>query len=174
MKEQRPDTHCNRNRRLHACTPARLHACVHTTSREPHAHTLTRTTPTLHAMDSSFAQRRQEIEAKKAKLAELKRQRELRREQAGSGRQSSTASPLGEVRWSFVCLPSRGPPLTCSAGAVAHTTPEPGSRPQSRRRQPHQQHPRRPPPRINTTGLASSARNTPHLCGQRKPVEQRQ
>jgi dynein intermediate chain len=49
-------------------------------------------------MESSFEQRRQEILAKKAKLAELKRQRELRKEQASSSRQSSTASPLGEVR----------------------------------------------------------------------------
>lgn len=49
-------------------------------------------------MESSLEQRRQEILAKKAKLAELKRQRELRREQAGSSRQSATASPLGEVR----------------------------------------------------------------------------
>lgn len=49
-------------------------------------------------MESSFEQRRAEIQAKKAKLAELKRQRELRREQAGSSRQSATASPLGEVR----------------------------------------------------------------------------
>ncbi|KAJ4992089.1 Cytoplasmic dynein 1 intermediate chain 2 [Stagonosporopsis vannaccii] len=48
-------------------------------------------------MESSMEQRRQEILAKKAKLAELKRQRELRREQAGSSRQSATASPLGEV-----------------------------------------------------------------------------
>lgn len=58
-------------------------------------------------MDSSFAQRRQEIEAKKAKLAELKRQRELRREQqATSSRQSNTASPLGEVRRPVLCLPA--------------------------------------------------------------------
>ena len=56
-------------------------------------------------MESSFEQRRQEILAKKAKLAELKRQRELRKEQASSSRQSSTASPLGEVRWPAHCLP---------------------------------------------------------------------
>jgi dynein intermediate chain len=37
-------------------------------------------------------QRRNEILAKKAKLAELKRQRELRRE-AGASRQSMTGSP---------------------------------------------------------------------------------
>lgn len=54
-------------------------------------------------MESSFEQRRQEILAKKAKLAELKRQRELRREQ-GSSRQSMTASPLGEVGQSTHCL----------------------------------------------------------------------
>lgn len=55
-------------------------------------------------MESSFEQRRQEILAKKAKLAELKRQRELRREQAGSSRQSTTASPLGEVCTPTLCL----------------------------------------------------------------------
>ncbi|KAK1911899.1 hypothetical protein P3342_010983 [Pyrenophora teres f. teres] len=41
-------------------------------------------------------QRREEILAKKAKLAELKRQRELRRAESAS-RQSMTGSPLGEV-----------------------------------------------------------------------------
>ena len=42
-------------------------------------------------------QRREEILAKKAKLAELKRQRELRKQESAS-RQSLTGSPLGEVR----------------------------------------------------------------------------
>ena len=41
-------------------------------------------------------QRREEILAKKVKLAELKRQRELRRAESAS-RQSMTGSPLGEV-----------------------------------------------------------------------------
>jgi hypothetical protein len=54
-------------------------------------------------MESSLEQRRAEILAKKAKLAELKKQRELRREQ-GLGRQSMTASPLGEVRQPVHCL----------------------------------------------------------------------
>ena len=42
-------------------------------------------------------QRRDEILAKKAKLAELKRQRELRKQESAS-RQSLSGSPLGEVR----------------------------------------------------------------------------
>jgi hypothetical protein len=43
-------------------------------------------------------QRRQEILAKKAKLAELKRQRELRRQESSS-RQSLNPSPFGDVRY---------------------------------------------------------------------------
>jgi dynein intermediate chain len=42
-------------------------------------------------------QRRDEILAKKAKLAELKRQRELRKQETAS-RQSLSGSPLAEVR----------------------------------------------------------------------------
>jgi dynein intermediate chain len=42
-------------------------------------------------------QRRDEILAKKAKLAELKRQRELRKQESAN-RQSLSGSPLGEVR----------------------------------------------------------------------------
>jgi hypothetical protein len=48
-------------------------------------------------MDSSIAQRREEILAKKAKLAELKKQRELRKAEH-SQRQSLTGSPAREVR----------------------------------------------------------------------------
>jgi dynein intermediate chain len=44
----------------------------------------------------SIAQRREEILAKKAKLAELKKQRELRRAE-GSQRQSLSGSPAKEV-----------------------------------------------------------------------------
>ncbi|KAF2133008.1 WD40 repeat-like protein [Dothidotthia symphoricarpi CBS 119687] len=47
-------------------------------------------------MESTMQQRREEILAKKAKLAELKRQRELRKADAAS-RQSASGSPLGEV-----------------------------------------------------------------------------
>ncbi|EMD85147.1 hypothetical protein COCC4DRAFT_85245 [Bipolaris maydis ATCC 48331] len=47
-------------------------------------------------MESTMQQRRDEILAKKAKLAELKRQRELRKAESAS-RQSTTGSPLGEV-----------------------------------------------------------------------------
>jgi dynein intermediate chain len=47
-------------------------------------------------MDSTVQQRRDEILAKKAKLAELKRQRELRKAETAN-RQSHSASPLGEV-----------------------------------------------------------------------------
>ncbi|KAL5116266.1 hypothetical protein ACEQ8H_005824 [Pleosporales sp. CAS-2024a] len=46
--------------------------------------------------ESSMQQRRDEILAKKAKLAELKRQRELRKQEASS-RQSLSGSPLGEI-----------------------------------------------------------------------------
>lgn len=46
---------------------------------------------------STIQQRREEILAKKAKLAELKRQRELRKQDSAS-RQSLTGSPLAEVR----------------------------------------------------------------------------
>jgi dynein intermediate chain len=53
-------------------------------------------------MESTMEQRRQEILAKKAKLAELKRQRELRRQESSS-RQSLNASPLGEVRRATQC-----------------------------------------------------------------------
>jgi dynein intermediate chain len=42
-------------------------------------------------------QRRDEILAKKAKLAELKRQREIRKADTAN-RQSHSSSPLGEVR----------------------------------------------------------------------------
>jgi dynein intermediate chain len=49
------------------------------------------------AMESTMQQRRDEILAKKAKLAELKRQRELRKQESAN-RQSLTGSPLGEVR----------------------------------------------------------------------------
>jgi hypothetical protein len=48
-------------------------------------------------------QRRDEILAKKAKLAELKRQRELRK-QDSANRQSLSGSPLSEVR--LPCLPT--------------------------------------------------------------------
>lgn len=44
-------------------------------------------------------QRRDEILAKKAKLAELKRQRELRKQEM-TNRQSLSGSPLSEVRHS--------------------------------------------------------------------------
>jgi hypothetical protein len=48
-------------------------------------------------------QRRDEILAKKAKLAELKRQRELRKAESAS-RQSMTGSPLGEVSCLLKCV----------------------------------------------------------------------
>jgi dynein intermediate chain len=48
-------------------------------------------------------QRRDEILAKKAKLAELKRQRELRKAESAS-RQSMTGSPLGEVGSILECV----------------------------------------------------------------------
>jgi len=48
-------------------------------------------------MDSTMQQRREEILQKKAKLAELKRQRELRKTEA-SNRQSLNGSPLNDVR----------------------------------------------------------------------------
>ncbi|KAH8732869.1 WD40-repeat-containing domain protein [Phaeosphaeriaceae sp. PMI808] len=47
-------------------------------------------------MESTMQQRREEILAKKAKLAELKRQRELRKQESSS-RQSPSGSPLGEI-----------------------------------------------------------------------------
>jgi DNA-binding helix-hairpin-helix protein with protein kinase domain len=47
--------------------------------------------------ESTMQQRRDEILAKKAKLAELKRQRELRKQETAS-RQSLSGSPLAEVR----------------------------------------------------------------------------
>jgi hypothetical protein len=47
-------------------------------------------------MESTMQQRRDEILAKKAKLAELKRQRELRKAETAN-RQSLSGSPLGEV-----------------------------------------------------------------------------
>lgn len=53
----------------------------------------------------SIAQRREEILAKKAKLAELKKQRELRRAE-GSNRQSLSGSPAKEVRSLLLCLGS--------------------------------------------------------------------
>jgi hypothetical protein len=61
--------------------------------------------PTLDvsAMESTMQQRRDEILAKKAKLAELKRQRELRRAESAS-RQSMTGSPLGEVGYLSKCF----------------------------------------------------------------------
>ncbi len=46
-------------------------------------------------MESTMQQRREEILAKKAKLAELKRQRELRKQESAS-RQSLSGSPLGD------------------------------------------------------------------------------
>ena len=55
----------------------------------------------------SIAQRREEILAKKAKLAELKKQRELRRAE-GSQRQSLSGSPAKEV----------GPPSPVSEPAL--------------------------------------------------------
>lgn len=51
-------------------------------------------------------QRRDEILAKKAKLAELKRQRELRKAETAS-RQSLTGSPLGEVGNTVLHYPPR-------------------------------------------------------------------
>ncbi|KAH7076795.1 WD40-repeat-containing domain protein [Paraphoma chrysanthemicola] len=47
-------------------------------------------------MESTIQQRRDEILAKKAKLAELKRQRELRKQETAN-RQSLSGSPLGEI-----------------------------------------------------------------------------
>jgi dynein intermediate chain len=49
-------------------------------------------------MDTTMQQRREEILAKKAKLAELKKQRELRREQTAA--RQSMGSPSTEVQLS--------------------------------------------------------------------------
>lgn len=51
-------------------------------------------------------QRRDEILAKKAKLAELKRQRELRNSQASAGRQSLSGGDVGLVP---LCTPHLRP-----------------------------------------------------------------
>lgn len=72
-----------------------------------HQDTYSNNHPALHisAMESTMQQRRDEILAKKAKLAELKRQRELRKAESAS-RQSMTGSPLGEVGCLLKCLTS--------------------------------------------------------------------
>jgi dynein intermediate chain len=54
-------------------------------------------------MESTAAQRRDEILAKKAKLAELKRQRELRKQDTAT-RQSMSGSPSNEVRKPPICF----------------------------------------------------------------------
>jgi hypothetical protein len=74
---------------------------THTTQFQPSTthHRRAPLIPLLHisAMESTMQQRRDEILAKKAKLAELKRQRELRKQESAS-RQSLSGSPLAEVR----------------------------------------------------------------------------
>jgi len=62
-------------------------------------------------MSSSIASRRDEIVAKKAKLAELKRQRELRQREFTTSRQSVSVSGGGsdasEVWYSSIGLPEQ-------------------------------------------------------------------
>lgn len=80
-------------------------------------------------MESTMEQRRQEILAKKAKLAELKRQRELRRQESSS-RQSLNASPLGEVRRATRCAYPKQVLTSCS-GLVTNTAARRGPGPVS-------------------------------------------
>jgi dynein intermediate chain len=49
-------------------------------------------------MDSTMQQRRDEILQKKAKLAELKRQREIRKQETANRQSLGGSSSLGEVR----------------------------------------------------------------------------
>jgi hypothetical protein len=120
-------------------------------------------------------QRRDEILAKKAKLAELKRQRELRKQDSAS-RQSLSGSPLAEVRRPG-CTTPRPHMLTPHADTLAHAAPERGSREaDQRRQQPHQQPAGRQPARLNAARLASRRRtpDAPYVHCQRRPAEQRQ
>jgi hypothetical protein len=80
-------------------------------------------------------QRRDEILAKKAKLAELKRQRELRREQSAN-RQSLNGSPLAEVQ---LALQVDKQTLSVSPDNLTHTETRRRPRQADHRRQsPHQ------------------------------------
>jgi hypothetical protein len=86
-------------------------------------------------MESTMQQRRDEILAKKAKLAELKRQRELRKEQSAN-RQSLNGSPLAEVRLALEVYKQ-----TLSASPDNLTNTKTGRRPRQaddRRQSPHQ------------------------------------
>jgi hypothetical protein len=126
-------------------------------------------------MESTMQQRRDEILAKKAKLAELKRQRELRKQDSAS-RQSLSGSPLAEVRL-LCCTTPRPDTLTTHADTLAHTAPERRSRQaDQRRQQPYQQPAGRQPARLYPARLPSRRRtpNTPYVHCQCRTAEQRQ
>jgi hypothetical protein len=117
-------------------------------------HTSTNIPPHL-AMESTMQQRRDEILAKKAKLAELKRQRELRK--AETANRQSSASPLGEVRQ----LPQiHQHILTITLGPRTNTQTQRRPRTKNRRPQPHQQSSCGEQTRFHTTGLTSRRRTS--------------
>lgn len=124
-------------------------------------------------MDSTMQQRRDEILQKKAKLAELKRQRELRKQETAN-RQSLNGSPLHDVRSSRLNAHVQAPLTT--PDPLTNTTPRRRHRQAHRRQQPRQQPHWGQQTGIYTARLTTRCRTThaTDIHRQRRAAQQRQ